>query len=346
MPEVNGGDGVPDDQEQGAGAARGADDLNNLLTFRPTFFRGTDNDAVTIQQWCTTIEKAMLAGAWSDQRTVDTASENLREEAATWYTNTKNGFRAERASVTTTWAAFKQAITNRFEQDRTATQKVNLIKQLHHGREERVTSFYERVHMAVRKSFGSIIDDHAATNPYATQPETSAFADGVEEVQKAVIISLFLAGLKDDIRTQLQSTPNFETFTLEDLRKHSIRIEDAKLKVQKEQPRMAIAAVTTTPTNDPVAKELKELKEKINAISGASKAKKGAKKPAKGAKPGGTVLPHQRTTWIRCHNCKQWGLHLARECKRTNEDIKKLTPQEMNPVPTGTPFDVLFPNPN
>ncbi len=333
-----------------AGQAGDLAAVQGILSFRPTLFRGTNEDSITVQAWCATITKAKTAANWNDARAVDCATENLRDEAATWYANTKNGFRAERNSVTTTWTLFEEAITQRFSLDRTAIQKVNLMRDLQQTGSEGVASFYERVHMAVRKTLGDIIKTKTA-NPgnLGTQVLLDAFADGVEEVQKCVIRLMFLAGLRSELRQQLQATADFESLTLEQTRTHAIRIEDSRKAKGKEAPRQAIAAVTTTA--DPVLESIKALQKEIAAVSalnkgGKSGGKTGNATGGKKKKPLGDTPVHQRTSWMRCHKCKQWGLHMARECTRTAAEIGNLTPGEEKTKPAGQAFDTLFPAPN
>jgi len=346
------------DDEAAALAATADGALQGIIAFKPAFFRGTKDDSVTVQQWCSTLTKKKLSANWDDQRTIDCATENLREEAAVWYQNTKSGFRAEKAQVTTTWLLFQEAIKKRFSLDRTAIQKVNLIRELHQrtAPAEKVASFFERVHMAVRKSFGDIITKMEDTRPqvYAEQEERTAYADGVEEVQKAVIQVMFLAGLKDDIRQQLQANSEFETLTLNELRNHSIRIEDSKTRLAKEPTPLAVGAITVD-TTDATTLQLAALQKEIAAINAFNKGgKKGKKKDDKKQdattaqkRPRIQDIPvHQRTTWIRCHACKQWGMHMARECTRTASEISMLSPQDEKVKPTTQAHDRLFPNPN
>ena len=49
-----------------------------------------------------------------------------------------------------------------------------------------------------------------------------------------------------------------------------------------------------------------------------------------------------RTTWIFCFKCKQWGKHRANECKFSEAQIRDLKPQDENKVPSGAPFDPHF----
>lgn len=342
---------VETDEERAARlAAVQAPDLTGLLSFRPTLFRGTAQDSITIQAWCSTIAKAKTAAGWSDQRALDCATENLREEAAVWYANTKNGFRAEQETVTTTWTAFDRAIQARFILDRTAIQKVNLIRDLHQTALEKVASFYDRVHMAVRKTLGDIIPTMtAAPGTQDSVAKRDAYADGVEEAQRCVIKLMFLAGLKDDLRQALQATADFETLALEALRTHTIRIEDSRSKTGKEPPKMTIAAIKTT---DSLQEQLKTMQKEIAAVSALNKDGRRDKRGA-GTAPGArkripiaSIPVEKRTTWIRCHSCKQWGLHMARECPRSASEIASMQPQDDKVKPTTQPTDSCFPSPN
>ena len=351
MPADNDGDGAAGG---GAANAQGMAAMQGLLSFRPTLFRGTEQDSITVEAWCGTISKAGASAGWDDDVTLDCATENLRDEAATWYANTKNGFRAERHSVTSTWELFKTTITARFALDRTAIQKVNLIKDLHCGPQEKVASFFERVHSAIRKSHGDVIKKMEENPGNRTNAEKAAYTDGVEDLQKSVIKVMFLAGLRDDLRQQLQATTDFENLDLQALRTNAIRIEDSRDKSKKEssaqQAQLASIATTNQETPD-LAKQLAELKKEIGAINSVNKKQKkppGQKKEGKAKKSqtniGATPIA-QRTHWIRCHACKQWGLHMARECPRSAGELESLEPGNVD-KPNGPAFDRLFPSPN
>lgn len=340
----------------GAGAGAGGQDfaaVQGLLSFRPTIFRGTTQDTITIQAWCGTIAKAKLAAGWNDQRARDCATENLRDEAATWYQNVKNGFRADRDAVTTTWAAFEEAITKRFGLDRTAIQKVNLIKDLQQTPTEKVAAFYERVYMTMRKTHGDLIQKMIDTNRYGSANQRTSYADGVEDLQKSVIQVMFLAGLRDDLRQPLQATADFETLDITALRSHAIRIEDSRERTRKEPPKMQIAAVTTTKSRaaaaaptEGMAEKLRALQAEVNAIRTQGKPKNGNKTGQKTGAQLAKIPIHSRRSWVFCYNCKQWGLHFAAECLRSAQEVGTMQPQDRAAKPQSGPVDRDFPSPN
>lgn len=349
----------------GAGAGAGAaaqQDLNavqGLLSFRPTLFRGNKKtDTITIEAWCGTISKAALSANWDDQRTLDCATENLRDSAAIWYANAKNGFRAEQASVTTTWDLFKTTICARFALGRTAIQKVNLIRDLTIAQNEDVNTFYERVYMSVRKSQGNPIQEMLARGDYndadaAADPVANcrnAFADGIEWLQRGVIKVLFMAGLKDDMRSQLQAAPDFEDLTLEQVRLQAVRIEDSKEKEKRELPRQIIAALGASSGPDSqeagILDQFKAMQRELQQINALTKSGPKKDKAKKKRKPLSDTPIHQRTRWMRCHRCNQWGLHMARECTLSAPQVANLTPADEKTPPGGMPADRQFPAPN
>ena len=49
-----------------------------------------------------------------------------------------------------------------------------------------------------------------------------------------------------------------------------------------------------------------------------------------------------RSNWIFCFKCKQWGKHRANECKFSKAQIRELTPMDESMIPSSEPYDHHF----
>ena len=75
---------------------------------------------------------------------------------------------------------------------------------------------------------------------------------------------------------------------------------------------------------------------------------RGARGSSRGGAAGGSgSLTHKqkvsnRTNWIFCFKCKQWGKHRANKCKFSEAQLHELSPMDENKIPSSAPYDPHF----
>ena len=168
---------------------------------------------------------------------------------------------------------------------------------------------------------------------------------GYDKSLDVTLGTLFVSGLKNEIREyvecNMKETPDSDT--LLDL---AVKSESSKgLGVKAASLKLAMVDDEYQPPEQTeevkkMTAELAALKARMNTFTAGSAGR------GRGRRRATTPLPafNDRKTWFYCYRCKQHGLHISKECRLTEEQKQRLSPQPRFPIPTSTPTDAQFPN--
>jgi hypothetical protein len=313
------------------------------LSVKIPLFRGnTKKDSVTPDAWCDTVDRMQALMAWTEKQAADAAIDAMRDEANIWRENLTNGDATEVAAVAE-WRLIKPKFLIRFASIQTAVQKVGVILGLKQKNEETTTAFFDRVDNAMKKVTKT---DLAATN------EKTGFIACRGVFSKL----LFLAFLRPEVRMWVEANGIKDDTTMADIRQRAIDADHA-LKSKSASTGGQAAAIASVSVDD--EPDVANIKEEISALNrqlsamGGGRGGRGAGRGGRGAGRGGAAgsrIPKTpaeiaaRKRWVHCRKCKQWGVHYAAECKMSDGDIGKMSPQSESDQPTGNTYDSQYPN--
>ena len=225
---------------------------------------------------------------------------------------------------------------SRFQEAKSAVEQVSIISNLKQNQKESVRDYFDRVNNSV----------HLSAHDSLLAMKADAAVTTADQGFQACITHFmrvhYVSGLKPEVR----------------------RLVEAKFSSLKTKEELVKAAVEAEVASGQEARHIATLQEELAALRlaqgsyassgrgrGASRGSRGARGGysrggASGGSSSGGVSHRQkvsnRTSWIFCFKCKQWGKHRANECKFSEAQIRDLKPQDENKVPAGRPYDSHF----
>lgn len=338
VPQPQGG------QPDGAAAAIdediNADDDNNpddtmadQITPKVAIWRGDGTDAVTIEHWCDTVDRMKTLRALNEAKAAAAACDAFRDEAALFMETLKNDSTTKEKLGN--WTQLREALIERFSIHRTPLQRQGLVSALKQKPKETCKGFFDRCLYAVQ-----LLNIECAE-------EVRNNAD-FKKATDAHISTLFLAGLRSDVREEVMSKMD-EAKDNTWLVKQACTAEQAMndRKGASKQPfSYAVAQIDDGAYGESKDDPIQALTQELAALK--SRLGSGKKKATNQRSNDRPPLPpmEKRNRWIYCYNCGQYGLHVSKECQLSKEDAKKKERMPRFPAPSGTPYDAMFPNAN
>jgi Retrotransposon gag protein len=185
-----------------------AHDRVRRTTDIPLFYGRKGKDTITPQQLVFRLEKASRVAGWDalanpDQRKTDEFYLSLRDNALQWYNTLDNiiGFNKEN------WNDLKTKFLEAYAPKYSAKALCICFQDLRQKSEENVQDFYNRVSETFRNAYETK-PDHTVTYAGNLHGSTQAqcneiMLQGVNRMQLLMLNTVFLGGLREDIRTRV-----------------------------------------------------------------------------------------------------------------------------------------------
>ena len=185
-----------------------AHDRVRRTTDIPLFYGRKGKDTITPQQLVFRLEKASRVAGWDnlanpDQRKTDEFYLSLRDNALQWYNTLDNiiGFNKEN------WDDLKAKFLEAYAPKYSAKALCICFQDLRQKSEESVQDFYNRVSETFRNAYETK-PDHTITYAGNLHGSTQAqcneiMLQGVNRMQLLMLNTVFLGGLREDIRTRV-----------------------------------------------------------------------------------------------------------------------------------------------
>jgi uncharacterized membrane protein YgcG len=200
------------DQEAAAAADAEVEAQRQVDLAKLPFFHGdTKKDQFTPEQWLERVERAKLAGAWSDRRTSSYLYNAFRDGALKWF-RTLMMIGADN----TAWAEIREEFRLAYGTATSAKITITSFHELKQRRNDTVTDYYATVGEAVCNylkqipaSLGTTIPEHASAQwATVTAVHKQEIVDMVirDERHRGVQFlgaQIFIAGLLEDIRNEV-----------------------------------------------------------------------------------------------------------------------------------------------
>jgi hypothetical protein len=312
-------------------------------------FRGNDRDTLDIKTWCLQVSRLNTVNKLGDENTALIVMEVLREQALSWALLLQD----EKPASAASWKLLKPLLLERFDKVVNETQKFKLIAALQQRQSKNLKDFLDRCKTAW----------YGLLRKLRTKYTEKMEMDTHDETRKECIKCMYICGLRNDIRMAVESIAG-NTLTLETALTAAVQYESALVmssggggQKQGGAQRYGVAAVKVTgeenvaaQASSPTNAGMHEIKAELAAISSAlaaigakqgGKAKppvgappRGSRKPPRGSaggagagrSTGDAMGPQHARDWIKSYHCRQWGQHIAAECRRTQAECDKLTP--------------------
>ena len=295
-------------------------------------FTGTEKDEYSADIWLTNVTRLAELNSWKDEQILSGCLLALKDVASVWReSETRLG-----STSLSTWPRFKIAFLSRFQEAKSAVEQVSIISNLKQNQKESVRDYFDRVNNSV----------HLSAHDSLLAMKADAAVTTADQGFQACITHFmrvhYVSGLKPEVR----------------------RLVEAKFSSLKTKEELVKAAVEAEVASGQEARHIATLQEELAALRlaqgsyassgrgrGASRGSRGARGGySRGGASGGSSsggFSHRqkvsnRTSWIFCFKCKQWGKHRANECKFSEAQIRDLKPQDENKVPSGRPYDSHF----
>ena len=294
-------------------------------------FTGTDKDEHSADIWLTNVTRLAEINSWKDEQTLSGCLLALKDVASVWReSETRLG-----STSLSTWPRFQAAFLARFQEAKSAVEQVSIISNLKQQQKESVRDYFDRVNNSV----------HLSAHDSLLAMKVDATVTTADQGFQACITHFmrvhYVSGLKPEVR----------------------RLVEAKFSSLKTKEDLVKAAVEAEVASGQEARHIASLQEELAALRmsaggqyssrgrGSSRGSRGGSSRGGSSRGGASGssggLSHRqkvsnRTTWIFCFKCKQWGKHRANECKYSEAQVRDLKPQDENKVPSGAPFDPHF----
>ena len=323
----------PDQAEAGAAGFQAAltqHDRVRRSTDIPTFYGDERRDTVTPHQLIKRIEGAAVIAHWDQNgdaalgpRKCDELYMCLRSSALSWFNALKDLGVNERS-----WPDLKAEFLDAYAPRFSARTLCTSFQDLKQKSEEKVQTFFHRVAdafsdayrskpVAVTTFTGEAAERGAATIPYAN----ALVLMGVQKMQLLMMSTIFLGGLRDEIRVRvLENGPEDIRTALKLAREVEVILGDAS----KRPKGVTIASLADL--NEIDEEEGVELVKTLNAIrsghrgGGRSNSRGSSDRGRGGGGSRGSGSDAGRPTF-KCFYCDLVG-HIAKECYKKARDVK------------------------
>jgi hypothetical protein len=217
-----------------------ADEIREVLTQHdrtrrstdiPLFYGRKEKDTISPQQLLDRLDRAMGIAAWNEERVCDEFYMCLREKAISWYHTLDNIVGFNKAN----WADLKTEFLNAYAPRFTARTLCTSFQDLRQRAEENVQDFYNRVSDVFRDAY-QVKPAHVTTDVGERHALTQAQANtvrnrGIMAMQLLVMNTVFLGGLKEEIRTKvLEHGPTEIRESVKYARELEVIVHDRKTK--------------------------------------------------------------------------------------------------------------------
>jgi hypothetical protein len=279
----------------------------------PLFYGKKDKDTISPQQLIERIERAARVANWNtDERKCDEFFLCLRDKAISWHNTLDNVDDFDKNNWTDVKKEFLDAYAPKF----TARTLCTSFQDLRQKTEESVQDFYNRVSDVFRDAYQTK-PDHVVNYGGELLGLTQAQCDGIrktgiDSMQKLMMNTVFLGGLKEEIRAKVLesgSTQVQESVRL--AREIEVIVHDKRIKGTQIS---SIQEDEENPDADNGNEEEDELLERVNAIrSRSGRAPFRLSKPRAGPSRGAGASNKQNN--VKCRFCKFSG-HFQAECRK------------------------------
>lgn len=296
------------------------------VTKLPLWYGNPSKDTFLPLQWVERVEKAKIAGTWTDAQTMAFVYLALRQNALIWWDS------LNRSGVSTLiWDEFKAAFIQGYAATRTArTAVVNLdIKQ---QPTETVLDYYARIVKSVddleallpaaRRVPGVNLfhADIVALQGWAGAPEASKNATaaaymktGVTSAFNHLALQLFIANLRPNLREELmKNIPEtlYDAFTM------AQDMEKILTEPKKQNTFLSVQEVKVVESEEELMLELAAVQTRVQNFRGRSQARGRGNKPGRGGHGGGGGQAQGQTgDYNKCRYCSLFG-HIQKFCHK------------------------------
>jgi hypothetical protein len=198
----------------GLAAALADHDRIRKSTDLPLFYGRKDKDVITAQQLMERLNRASVIAGWNDQRKCSEFYLILRDRAIHWWNSLDN---EEVPNITNdNWAELQAAFLRAYAPKYTAKSTCNIFVDLQQKTGESVQDYYLRVDDGFRRMCETkpFTIEEQVVAPLLPQGDIGAAGltvqqaliyklEGVRQQEKFLLHQLFVAGLKEDIRTKI-----------------------------------------------------------------------------------------------------------------------------------------------
>ncbi len=293
----------------------------------PVFFGDERRDTVSPHQLIKRIEGAAKIAHWDvadgdvarGPRKCDELYMCLMQSALSWFNSLKDlGVDCE------DWTQLKAKFLEAYAPKFSARTLCTSFQDLKQKSEEKVQTFFHRVSDAFSDAYrvkpnevmtftGANAERDAATVEVAN----SLFQMGVQKMQPLMMSTIFLEGLKDDIRFRvLENGPDNIKTALKLAREVEVILGDAT----RNSKGVTIASLQDW--NDIEAEEREELLRTLSAIRGGKSSGLGTNYRNSGEKARGNRPTDSGKFTLTCYYCAIPG-HVARDCYKKARDMKR-----------------------
>jgi hypothetical protein len=180
----------------------------------PLYYGRKDKDVITAQQLMERLNRAAVIAGWDDARKTSEFYLILRDRAIHWWNSLDN---EEVANITTdNWVALQAAFLKAYAPKYTAKATCNIFVDLQQKSGESVQDYYLRVddgfrrmcetkpHTIETQVVAPLLAQADVADAGLTVPQALVYKlEGVRQQEKFLLHQLFIAGLREDIRTKM-----------------------------------------------------------------------------------------------------------------------------------------------
>lgn len=181
-------------------------DRQKKSTDIPLFHAKKDKDTVTARELIVRVQNAAAIGNWDAARKYHELETAMRGAAATWWETLADAYDIADGN----WDAAKQKFLETYDPKSLAKTTSTLLSEMHQKTGENVREYHARINLSYKKMVETKPAEMKLTReadqaPAGANAETLAFGlrsrlNGIKEAERFILMQLFVAGLKEDIR--------------------------------------------------------------------------------------------------------------------------------------------------
>ena len=316
----------------GEGGAAGVADVAQALTQHdrvrrstdiPLFYANKTKDTISAQQLIDRIETAAKVAKWDDARKVDEFYLCLRSDAISWWNTLENILDFKRS-----WDNIKDEFLEAYDTKYSAKTLCVCLQDLKQLGGETVQAYYNRVSDAFRNAF-RVLPEKLKTAE-CEDGHDGSLKEGVQKMKLHIMVTIFLGGLKEDIRTPtLDAEPETLAEAVAEARKQEVLVRDRRMSHNRG---VVVASVTADDagddnegqTDNEIIEVTEEEANQMLAVDAIVRRRGGRPLPAfrirrDGARPN---FPQSNTAnmgnnghlHVLCYFCNKRG-HVQRDCR-------------------------------
>ena len=327
--------------------------MNHRNISVPTFEEPTATTSAEL--WLSNVERLQKAIGAKDDAMLNAALCALKGKAGTWRENMELDKDCQEVKD---FKVFKKAFLVRFGKDRSASDLLALLQNVSQKSGEGVRDFSDRLGVGLKTLANALVnevpDDEADVDDDG-QNVADQLRDRVNDARREGFLLAFrelqslyfCSGLTTDLRKLIE--PKFGEFkNYNEMVEKACEFERAFKSVNP----VPMAGVQSSDAFASFTNELKSLNTMLRSTQSGQKPRGGqqqqqqqqqqnsgqkAPDPVARARLNARVQKAKEFRW--CSKCKQWGRHVANECRARKTEIAALTPMDPTaPPPDGTPL--------